>query len=154
MEKYECDEDTPVCLTYRRNDEGWEHNWATCFSRCETLGKDSECTAEDDGFYFWYYESTCKQTSKGKLLFYGEDRPCNSACSEDGKTCEMEECDPETYVPTCDENGALHWCSEWYGYKAVEFCEIDGAVCGYDEFLGEEAACIYPDDEEDEEGND
>ncbi|MBP5406643.1 hypothetical protein J6Z19_05785 [bacterium] len=154
VEKYECDdEESPVCFTYRRNDEGWEHNWAACFSRCETIGKGSECTSEDDGFYFWYYESTCKQTSKGKLLFFGEYIPCNSACSEDGKTCEIKECNPETDAPTCDENGVLHYCDEYSNFTAAEFCALDGAVCGYDEFF-EESVCIYSEDEEDEWGND
>ena len=152
VEKYECDdEESPICFTYRRNDEGWEHNWAACFSSCETIGKGSECTSEDDGFYFWYYESTCKQTSKGKLLFFGEAIPCNSACSEDGKTCEMKECNPETDAATCDENGVLHYCDEYSKFTAAEFCALDGAVCGYNEFF-EESVCIYPDD--DDEGDD
>lgn len=154
VEKYECDDEgSPICFTYRRNDEGWEHNWAACFSSCETIGKDSECTADDDGFYFWYYESTCKQTSKGKLLFFGESIPCNSACSEDGKTCELKECDPATDAPTCDENGVLHYCDEYSKFTAAEFCALDGAVCEYDEFF-EEAVCLYYEDEQDEEGND
>lgn len=149
VSKYECEEDDPVCLTYRRNDKGWEHNWAACFSSCETIGKDSECIDEDN-FDFWYTEYVCKQTSKGKLLFYGEYIPCNSVCSEDGKTCKMEKCDPETDAPTCDENGVLHWCYESYGYLSAAFCEAYEGVCGYDN--DGEAGCFYPDD--DDEGED
>lgn len=144
VERYECDEDAPVCFTYRRNDEGWEHNWANCFSYCETIGKEPEC-ASDDGFDFWYFESTCKQTSKGKLMFEGEAVPCNSVCSEDGKTCEIEECDPETYEATCDENGVLHWCWEYHGHVAAAFCGTHEEVCRYNDELDGKADC-YPDD--------
>ena len=151
VEKYECEEEEPVCLTYLRNDEGKKHNWAACFSRCETIGKDSECSTDEDGFDFWYIEYVCKQTSKGKLLFYSEYLPCNSACSENGKTCKMEKCDPETYEATCDEDGVFHWCYESYGYLSAAFCEAYEGVCGYDEYY-EENGCIYPDD--DDEGDD
>ena len=147
VQKYECSEEYPICLTYRRNDEGWEHNWAVCFSTCEKAGKTSECSSVEDGYYFWYTEFICKQTSKGILKFTGEEKPCNSGCSEDGKTCEIKKCDPKKDKTYCDENNVLHECSDYEEevyYQAVYFCgALKGRICGYDEEF-EEFGC-FPD---------
>ena len=147
VQKYECSEEYPTCLTYRKNDEGWEHNWAVCLSTCEKAGKTSECSSIDDGYYFWYSESICKQTSKGLFRFTGEERPCNSGCSEDGKTCEIKKCDPKKDKTYCDENNVLHECSDYEEevyYQAVYFCgALKGRICGYDEEF-EEFGC-FPD---------
>ena len=139
VRKYECTEDAPICFTYRRNDEGWEHNWAACFSTCEKTGKSSECLSEEDGYSSWYSEYTCRQTSKGILKFYDTDKPCDSACSEDGKTCEIKECDLEKDKAYCDENGVLHECSDWGEgvFQAASFCgKQKGMTCRYDEDFG------------------
>ena len=141
VRKVECNGENPVCFVSRQKDEeeNREYNWAACYSSCENedIGKGQGCTTYDKGYSFILEDYECIETSKGKLKFSDDSTPCNSACSEDGKTCEIKECDPEKDTTYCDENGVLHECAEWSALESAYFCNsMKMMVCRYEEDFG------------------
>ena len=133
--KWQCEGKTPVCFTYAYGEEE-RYNQADCYASCdnENEGPGENCASNDSGYTFEYERYTCIKTSKGKLKFIEESKSCNSACSEDGKTCEINECNPAEYKAYCDENGVLHECPDWSGVETASFCERSedtDMVCRY-----------------------
>ena len=133
--KWQCEGKTPVCFTYAYGEEErW--NTADCYASCdnENEGPGENCASSDSGYTFEYERYTCIKTSKGKLKFIEETKYCDSACSEDGKTCEIKECNPAEDKAYCDENGVLHECADWVGMEIASFCErsdVADMVCRY-----------------------
>lgn len=138
VRKNECNGETPVCFVSREKNEAEkrEYNWAACYSSCEgeNTGKGQACITYDNGYSFVLEDYRCIETSKGKLKFSEDETLCNSACSEDGKTCEIKQCDPAEDKSYCDENGILHECNDWLSLATVSFCENfpeEPLVCAY-----------------------
>ena len=141
VRKYECSGEAPVCFVskYKSDEENKEYNWAACYSLCEKEDPDKGqgCTTYDSGYSFMIEEYECVETSKGRIKFSEDSTLCNSACSEDGKTCEIKKCDPSKDKPYCDENGVLHECAEWSGLESAYFCgSMKLMTCRYDEDFG------------------
>ena len=137
VSRTECDGKFPICLTQAfGGDEPF--NSAGCYASCddENVGDGEICRTTDSGYTFELQKYRCIETSKGKLKFLDGSEPCNSACSKDGRSCEIKECDPEKDKAYCDENGVLHECVGWSDTEMASFCNANGSdmVCEYIEY--------------------
>ncbi|MBP5406642.1 hypothetical protein J6Z19_05780 [bacterium] len=144
--KSTCDWNYPVCFTHAYEYEEKPWNVAGCYASCdgENVGDGEICLTYDSGYTFELEKYKCIETSKGKLRFLDESTTCNSACSEDGRSCEIKECDPSKDKAYCDENGVLHECIEWSGMEIASFCNYEDSnmVCEYIEY-DERFGCNY-----------
>jgi len=153
VSRTECDGKFPICLTQALGgDEPF--NSAGCYASCEgeNVGDGEICQTYDSGYTFELEKYKCKQTSKGKLRFLEESTTCNSACSEDGRSCEIKKCDSSKDEAYCDKNGVLHECIGWSGMEIANFCSYEGSdmVCKYIEYE-ERFGCTMPEPAEPEE---